>query len=66
MVTFFILKAFSEIYQLYLLAGFAVLYLGIGTIAALAVKRNRDTRPQILSAALSERDRDRDSLRARP
>jgi uncharacterized membrane protein YqjE len=64
MVTLFVVKAFSENYQLYVLGGFAVLYLGIGAIAALAVRHKLRTRPRLFSTTLSELDKDRNSLRS--
>jgi uncharacterized membrane protein YqjE len=65
MVTLFVVKASSENYQLYVLGGFAVLYMGIGAIAALTVRRKLRNRPRLFSTTLSELDKDRNSLRSR-
>ena len=64
-VTSLVVKSFSETYQLYVMAGFAVLYLGIGVIAALTVRRKLNARPRIFSTTLSELNKDRDSLGSR-
>jgi len=62
LVTLFVVMAFWETNRLYVLACFAVFYLGIGAITALVVRHKIRTRPRLFSTTLSELDKDRDSL----
>lgn len=62
LVTLFVVMAFWETNRLYVLASFAVLYLGIGAITALVVRNKIRTRSRLFSATLSELDKDRESL----
>jgi len=64
-LTLFIVKTFSHANQLYVLGGFAVFYLGIGTIIALMVRHKLKTRPRLFSTTLSELDKDRENLGSR-
>jgi uncharacterized membrane protein YqjE len=64
MLTLFVVKAFSEVYLLYLLGGFAILYLGIGAAIALSVRQRLKARPRLFATTLSELGKDRDSLRS--
>ncbi len=65
LATLFVVMAFWETNRLYVLACFAVSYLGIGVIAALAVRHKLKTRPWLFSTTLSELDKDRESLGSR-
>lgn len=64
-LTLFIVKTFSDANQLYVLGGFALIYLGIGTIIALMVRHKLETRPRLFSTTLSELDKDRENLGSR-
>jgi uncharacterized membrane protein YqjE len=66
MATLFVVGASPETYQLYIVGGFAMLYLGVGAIAALAVRRSLRNRPRLFSTTLSELEKDRNSLKSRP
>ena len=61
-LTLFIVKASPETSQLYVLGGFALLYLGIGTGTALLVRHKLKTRPRMFATTLDELSKDRDSL----
>lgn len=63
--TLFVVKASPETYQLYVLGGFAVLYLGIGAITALVLRHKLQTRPRLFSTTLAELDKDRNYLGTR-
>jgi uncharacterized membrane protein YqjE len=60
--TLFVVKASPETYQLYVLGGFALLYLGIGAITALVLRHKLQTRPRLFSTTLAELDKDRNHL----
>lgn len=62
LATAFIVVAFWETHRLYVLAGFTVFYLSIGTLAALVVRHKLRTRPRLFSATLSELGKDRERL----
>ena len=64
-LTLFIVKASPETYQLYVLGGFAILYLSISVIAVLLVRHKLKTRPRLFSTTLSELDKDRKRLGGR-
>jgi len=64
-LTLFIVKASPEIYQLYVLGGFAILYLSISVIAVLLVRHKLKTRSRLFSTTLSELDKDRKRLGCR-
>jgi len=61
-LTLFIVKAFSDANQIYVLGSFAVLYLGIGAIIALMVRHKLKFRPRLFSTTLSELDKDSENL----
>ena len=65
LLTLFIVKASPETYQLYVLGGFAILYLSISVIAVLLVRHKLKTRPRLFSTTLSELDKDRKRLGGR-
>ena len=65
LATLFVIKASPENYQLYVLGGFTLFYLGIGVVALLTVRHKLKTRPRLFSATLSELEKDRHSLRPR-
>lgn len=65
MATFFVIKASPETYQLYVLGGFAIFYLGISAIAALMIRYLLKSRPRLFSTTLSELRKDRRHLDTR-
>lgn len=60
--TAFVVVLFWEPYRLYVLAGFAIVYLGIGVGTALLVRHKLKTRPRLLAATRSELSKDRQQL----
>ena len=62
LVTLWVVMAFWESYPLYVLGGFAILYLSIGALTALAVRQQIQSSPRLFSTTLSELGKDRDSL----
>ena len=62
LVTLWVVMAFWDSYPLYILGGFAILYLSIGALTALAVRQQIQTSPRLFSTTLSELGKDRDSL----
>lgn len=65
LATAFIAVAFWETHRLYVLAGFAALYLGIGAITALVLHHKLKTRPRLFSVTLSELGKDCERLASR-
>jgi uncharacterized membrane protein YqjE len=65
LVTLFVVLAFWETHRLPVLAGFAVLYLAIGTTTVLVMRHKLRTRPRLFSATLSELGKDRVRLTSR-
>ncbi len=65
LVTVFVVMAFWETHRLYVLAGFAVLYLGVGVITALVARHKIKTRPRLFSTTLAELRKDRERLTSR-
>ena len=62
LVTLWVVMAFWESYPLYVLGGFAIFYLSIGALTALAVRQQIQSSPRLFSTTLSELGKDRDSL----
>lgn len=62
LLTAFIIKASPEAYQLYVLAGFGVLYLSVAVIFAWLLIHKLKTSPRLFSTSLSELDKDRHRL----
>lgn len=62
LLTAFIIKASPEIYQLYVLAGFGVLYLLISLVFTRMLMHKLKTRSRPFSTTLFELDKDRHSL----
>ena len=62
LVTLWVVMAFWDSYPLYVLGGFAILYLSIGALTALAVRQQIQSSPRLFSTTLSELGKDRDSL----
>ena len=64
LLTIFVVAIFWEGGWVYALGCLAFLYLGIGLIAAMILRRTVAQRPRLLSATLAELAKDRDRLRA--
>ena len=64
LLTIFVVALFWDGGWVYALGGLAFLYLGIGLIAALILRRTVAQRPRFLSATLAELAKDRDRLKA--
>jgi uncharacterized membrane protein YqjE len=62
LATLFVVKSSPEIYQLYVLGGFALLYLLLGVIAVLLIRRTLRTRQRLFATTLAELDKDRQRL----
>lgn len=65
LVTLLVVMAFWETNRLYVLAGFAVSYLGIGAITSMVVIHKIRSRPRFFSTTLSELGKDRERLAPR-
>lgn len=62
LLTLFIVMLFWETHRLYVLGGFALLYLGLGLIAATVLRRRNRSRPRLFATTLAELTKDRDQL----
>lgn len=65
LATLFVVLVFWDTHRLAVVAGFAVLYLALGTGAVLAVLHKIKHRPRWFSTTLTELGKDRDRLVAR-
>ncbi len=65
MLTLFVIKASPETYQLYVLGGFALIYLSISVIIGLALRHKLKTWPPLFSTTISELKKDRNRLGTR-
>lgn len=64
LLTLWVVVLFWESYRLYVLGGFAFLYLILGIVLGLSAKLKALRRPRLFSATLSELAKDRDQLRS--
>lgn len=62
LLTLFTVMLFWETHRLYVLGGFAVLYLGLGLIAATVLRRRNRSRPRLFATTVAELSKDRDQL----
>ena len=62
LLTLFIVAFFWETHRFAVLGGFVVLYLGLGLILVLIVRKKIVSKPRFLSAVLSELTKDREHL----
>ena len=62
LLTLFIVAFFWETHRFAVLGGFVVLYLGLGLVLALIVRKKIVSKPRFLSAVLSELTKDREHL----
>jgi uncharacterized membrane protein YqjE len=65
LLTVFIIKASPETWQLYVLAGFGLLYLLLAVVFAWLVMHKLRTRSRLFSTTLSELEKDRNRLGTR-
>ena len=63
-VTLLIVVIFWETHRLYVLGGFALLYLTLGLVLGLMARRKAISKPRLLSQTLSELAKDRERLRS--
>lgn len=64
LLTLFIVAIFWDTYRLYVLGGFALLYLAAGVTVGLMLRKKANSKPRFLSATLSELAKDRERLRS--
>jgi uncharacterized membrane protein YqjE len=62
LLTLFIVMLFWDTHRLYVLGGFAVLYLGLGLMAVTVLHRRHRSRPRLFATTLAELSKDRDQL----
>jgi len=62
LLTLFTVMLFWETHRLYVLGGFAVLYLGLGLFTATILRRRHRSRPRVFATTLAELSKDRDQL----
>jgi uncharacterized membrane protein YqjE len=60
--TLFVVMLFWETYRLYVMGGFAVLYLGLGVVAGIALRHRLKSRPRLFATTLAELSKDRDQV----
>ncbi len=64
-LTLFVVVLFWDTHRLYVVGGFALLYLGLAGVTGLILRRRLKSRPRLFAATLSELAKDRDRLRSR-
>ena len=62
-LTLLVVAIFWESHRLYVLGGFALLYLALGLIAGLIMRKKVRSKPRLFSATLSELAKDREHLK---
>jgi uncharacterized membrane protein YqjE len=62
LLTLFIVVLFWDNYRVYAVSGFAVLYLGLGVLSAVTLRRRLKTRPRLFATTLAEISKDRERL----
>lgn len=62
LLTLFVVMLFWETHRLYVMGGFALLYLGLGVAAVVALRRRLQSRPRLFATTLTELSKDRDQL----
>lgn len=63
-LTLLVVAIFWESHRLYVLGGFALLYLALSLIASLIVRKKFRSKPRLFSATLSELVKDREHLKS--
>ena len=60
--TLFVVMLFWETHHLYVMGGFALLYLGLGVVAGISLRHRLKSRPRLFATTLAELSKDRDQL----
>ena len=60
--TLFVVMLFWETHRLYVMGGFALLYLGVGVVAGISLRHRLKSRPRLFATTLAELSKDRDQL----
>jgi len=66
LATLFVVALFWDTHRLAVLGGVALLYLGLGGLAAILLYRRLKSRSRLFSTTLSEFEKDRDQLSSGP
>lgn len=61
-LTLLVVMLFSESYRLYIVGGFALLYLALGLIAGLILRKKVQSKSKLFSSTLAELAKDRSQL----
>jgi len=62
LLTLFVVMLFWETNRLYVLGGFALLYLGVGVVAGISLRHRLKSRPRLFATTLAELSKDRDQM----
>jgi len=62
LLTLFVVMLFWEAHRLYVMGGFALLYLGVGVVAGLFLRHRLKSRPRLFATTLAELAKDHDRL----
>lgn len=62
LLTLFVVMLFWETHRLYVMGGFALLYLGLGVAAVVSLRQRLKSRPRLFATTLAEFSKDRDQL----
>jgi len=60
--TLLVVMLFWESHRLYVMGGFALLYLGVGVVAGISLRHRLKSRPRLFATTLAELSKDRDQL----
>ena len=60
--TLLVVMLFWESHRLYVMGGFALLYLGVGVVAGISLRHRLKSRPRLFATTLAELAKDRDQL----
>lgn len=60
--TLLVVMLFWESHRLYVMGGFALLYLGLGVVAGISLRHRLKSRPRLFATTLAELSKDRDQL----
>lgn len=66
LATLFVIMLYWDTHRLTVLAGIALLYLGLGGLASIVLYRRLKSRPRLFATTLSELAKDRDRLTSPP
>ena len=62
LLTLFVVMLFWETHRLYVIGGFAVLYLGLGVVTGISLRHRLKSRPRLFATTLTELSKDREQL----